>query len=75
MLDQEYTCKRRWKMAFNAIYFTRLLSLSQKVLDLTGALSYAAIDMPPELEDSKHDKPSRFLRSDPKVLDENARKK
>ena len=63
-------------MVFNAIYFTRiLLSLSQKVLDMKSALSYVAIDMPPEVEDSKHDKPRRFLRADPRVINEIVREK
>ncbi|EEF49665.1 putative calcium-transporting ATPase 13, plasma membrane-type [Ricinus communis] len=55
MLDQEFPSpgkrnQRRWRMAFTAIYFTRVLcSLSKKVLDnqnrLLGSFSYVAISI------------------------------
>ena len=72
-------------MAFNAIYFTRvLLSLSKKVIKKNGrflrTLSYVAIDMPPAAaataeEDSSPQKPVSFLSVDPKILSDMVRDK
>nr|POE75950.1 putative calcium-transporting atpase 13, plasma membrane-type [Quercus suber] len=68
------THKRRWRMAFTAISFTRLLfSLSKKVLDKDGSLlrtlSYVAIDVQRINEDSPRDnKPVSLLTVDPKKL-------
>ncbi|KAM3686541.1 hypothetical protein ACB098_10G009700 [Castanea mollissima] len=75
------THKRRWRMAFTAISFTRLLfSLSKKVLDKDGSLlrtlSYVAIDVQRINEDSPRDnKPVSLLTVDPKKLRDTVRDK
>uniref|UniRef100_A0A7N2MY40 Calcium-transporting ATPase n=1 Tax=Quercus lobata TaxID=97700 RepID=A0A7N2MY40_QUELO len=75
------THKRRWRMAFTAISFTRLLfSLSKKVLDNDGSLlrtlSYVAIDVPRINEDSPLDnKAVTLLTVDPTKLRDMVRDK
>ncbi|XP_030941770.1 putative calcium-transporting ATPase 13, plasma membrane-type [Quercus lobata] len=75
------THKRRWRMAFTAISFTRLLfSLSKKVLDKDGSLlrtlSYVAIDVPRINEDSPLDnKAVTLLTVDPTKLRDMVRDK
>ncbi|KAK4852026.1 hypothetical protein QYF36_020480 [Acer negundo] len=69
---------RRWRMAFRAIYFTRVLvSLTRKVLDHNNrlprhSLSYVAIDVnpgtvPPETQS--------FLEADKKMISEMVKEK
>lgn len=68
--------KRRWRLAFTAICFTRVLvALSKKVIDKNGpllrSLSYVAIDMQPAAdEDSSRDRPVPFHKVDQKILGE-----
>lgn len=76
MLDQEisFTAKhnrRRWRMAFTAIYFTRVLvSLSKKIRDnhtsLLRSLSYVAIDV----NDAPRPRPEPLVDIDRKTLTE-----
>ncbi|KAB1202866.1 putative calcium-transporting ATPase 13, plasma membrane-type [Morella rubra] len=66
--------RRRWRLAFTAIHFTRVLTfLSRlKILDKNGpllrSLSYVVIDVQAIDEDSSGDKPETFLDVDPKTL-------
>ncbi|XP_030942683.1 putative calcium-transporting ATPase 13, plasma membrane-type [Quercus lobata] len=75
------THKRRWRTAFTAISFTRLLfSLSKKVLDKDGSLlrtlSYVAIDVQRINEDSPLDsKAITLLTVDPTKLRDTVRDK
>ncbi|XP_075673062.1 putative calcium-transporting ATPase 13, plasma membrane-type [Castanea sativa] len=75
------THKRRWRTAFTAISFTRLLfSLSKKVLDKDGSLlrtlSYVAIDVQHIDEDSPLDsKAITLLTVDPTKLRDTVRDK
>ncbi|KAF2287859.1 hypothetical protein GH714_002999 [Hevea brasiliensis] len=80
MPDQEISLpakrnQRRWRMAFTAIYFTRVLvSLSKKVLDnqtrLLRSLSYVAIDV-----NSPRPIPGPFDGIDQKTLTEMVKKR
>ena len=70
-----FDAKRRWRLAFRAIYSTRVLvSLSKKVLDKNGpllpTLSFVAIDVQPIHEDSANAKPVSFLNVDRQKLDD-----
>ncbi|KAB1228315.1 putative calcium-transporting ATPase 13, plasma membrane-type [Morella rubra] len=74
--------KRKWRLAFTAIHFTRVLtSLSKlKVLDKNGpllrSLSYIVVDVQAIEEDSSSgDKPETFLNVDPKTLSDMVRDK
>ncbi|TXG65926.1 hypothetical protein EZV62_007201 [Acer yangbiense] len=70
--------QRRWRMAFRAIYFTRVLvSLTRKVLDhnnrlLRHSLSYVAIDLNPG---SVPLETQSFPEADKKVISEMVKEK
>ncbi|KAG6703122.1 hypothetical protein I3842_07G068200 [Carya illinoinensis] len=77
------THKRRWRLAFTVIYFTRALtSISKKlVLDKKGpvlrSLSYVAIEVQPPIDEaiSSADQPTIFLNVDPNTFAEMVRDK
>ncbi|KAG6647261.1 hypothetical protein CIPAW_07G066600 [Carya illinoinensis] len=77
------THKRRWRLAFTVIYFTRALtSISKKlVLDKKGpvlrSLSYVAIEVQPPIDEaiSSVDQPAIFLNVDPNTFAEMVRDK
>ncbi|KAK4852441.1 hypothetical protein QYF36_024160 [Acer negundo] len=70
--------QRRWRMAFRAIYFTRVLvSLTRKVLDqnnrlLRHSLSYVAIDVNPGTETLET---QYFPKADKKMISEMVKEK
>ncbi|GLT95184.1 hypothetical protein SLE2022_128800 [Rubroshorea leprosula] len=71
--------KRRWRMAYTAIYFTRaLLALSEKPLDskkgLLRSLSYIAIDVP-EGSQSEHPCDEPVFNIEQKTLTEMVKEK
>ena len=77
LIDRQsvYGAKRRWRLAFRAIYSARVLvSLFKKVLDKNGpllpTLSFVAIDVQPIHEDSPIAKPVPFLNVDRQKLDD-----
>ncbi|KAK7858806.1 calcium-transporting atpase 12 [Quercus suber] len=75
-----YGAKRRWRLAFRALYSARVLvSLFKKVLDKNGpllpTLTFVAIDVQPIHEDPRNAKPVPFLYVDRQKLDDMVRYK
>ncbi|TKY53522.1 putative calcium-transporting ATPase 13 [Spatholobus suberectus] len=70
------TCKKRWRMALNAISFVKaLLRVSKKAFNIRTprhlhSFSYMAIDVDPEHDHTppRDDQPFEFSKVDPKLL-------